>query len=134
QGPLVIRRDIAAEMNAILSLQQTGLSSLGGHAQFRFLLGLEKSNRQSSIINHQSLWFPNPGHGTLAEFWPWLRATGTPMLEAGGWTVAFDGDVGHEIIDLDPDGFVYQLDDDGRGWIHHSFRFDVAVKRLELVP
>ncbi|MCW1884068.1 DEAD/DEAH box helicase [Luteolibacter flavescens] len=133
QGPLVIRRDIAAEMNAILSLQQAGLASLAGHSQFRFLLGLAGKGK-SATANEAGLWFPNPSHGALAEFWPWLRATGGPILEGSGWTVTFDHEVGHEIIDLDPDNFVYLLEDDGTGWFHLSVGFDVAGKQLDLLP
>jgi hypothetical protein len=139
RGPLVLRRDIAAEMNAIMALQQAGLASLSGHSQYRFLLGLEIKNQQSTINNRQStgasaLWFPNPAHGNLPEFWPWLRATGGPILENQGWTVAFAPEVGHEIIDLGPEGFVYQLEDDGSGWFHLSVGFDVGGKRLDLLP
>ncbi|TAE86946.1 MAG: DEAD/DEAH box helicase [Verrucomicrobia bacterium] len=139
QGPLVLRRDVAAEMNAIMALQQAGLASLSGHSQYRFLLGLESRNRPSPIANRPSsgaavLWFPNPAHGNLAEFWPWLRATGAPILESQDWTVTFAPEVGHEIIDLDPDGFVYQLEDDGSGWFHLSVGFDVGGKQLDLLP
>ena len=136
QGPLVLRRDIAAEMNAIMALQQAGLASLSGHSQYRFLLGLESRNQQSTINNRQSsaLWFPNPAHGNLPEFWPWLRATGGPILESQNWTVAVAPEVGHEIIDLDPEGFVYQLEDDGSGWFHLSVGFDVGGKQLDLLP
>ena len=146
QGPLVLRRDIAAEMNAIMALQQAGLASLSGHSQYRFLLGLEIKNQQSSINNRSvaeiaggnrqssALWFPNPAHGNLPEFWPWLRATGAPILESQSWTVAFAPEVGHEIIDIDPDGFVYQLEDDGSGWFHLSVGFDVGGKQLDLLP
>lgn len=133
QGPAVLRRDIAAEMNAILALQQAGLASLGGHSQFRFLLGLAGRGR-SGPPPEAGLWFPNPGHGILAEFWPWLRATGGPALEATGWTVSFDPEVGHEVIDLDPEGFVYLLEDDGTGWFHLSVGFDVGGKQLDLLP
>ncbi|GAA5481266.1 DEAD/DEAH box helicase [Haloferula sargassicola] len=131
----VLLRDPAAEMNAILQLQQAGLASLGSHAQFRFLLALEK-NRPSSIENRQSaaLWFPNPGHGTLDQFWPWLRATGVAQLEAQGWSVSFDTDVGHEVIVLDPDAFKYVLEDDGTGWFHLSVGFDVNGSQLDLLP
>jgi hypothetical protein len=132
QGPIVIRRDIAAEMNAILFLQQAGLSSLAGHSQFRFLLGLAGKGKSSA--REAGLWFPNPSHGIFAEFWPWLRATGAPILEAAGWTVTFSDEVGHEIIDLDPENFVYQLEDDGTGWFHLSVGFHVAGKQLDLLP
>ncbi len=134
---LVLRRDIAAEMNAILSLQQTGLSSLAGHAQYRFLLRLEEKKPSHPISNFQSpsaaaLWFPS--HGAPAEFWPWLRAAGAPILEAAGWTVSFDEEVGHEIIDLDLDHFRYTLEDDGAGWFHLSVGFEVGEKQLDLLP
>lgn len=133
EGPLVIRRDIAAEMNAILTLQQAGLASLAGHSQFRFLLGLAGKSKQGGAAE-AGLWFPNPGHGPLTEFWPWLRATGAATLESAGWQVIFDQEVGHEIIELDPDGFVYTLEDDGTGWFHLSVGFDVAGKQLDLLP
>jgi superfamily II DNA or RNA helicase len=133
QGPLVIRRDIAAELNAIMTLQQSGLASLAGHSQFRFLLGLAGKGKKGSPAE-AGLWFPNPGHGTLAEFWPWLRATGSAALEAAGWAVVFDPEVGHEVIDLDPEGFIYTMEDDGTGWFHLSVGFDVGGKQLDLLP
>ncbi|MGB1130995.1 MAG: SNF2-related protein, partial [Haloferula sp.] len=134
---LVIRRDPAAEMNAILQLQQTGLASLGSHAQFRFLLALDgkSSGPQSGIPDPQSLWFPNPGHGSLEHFWPWLRSTGQKQLAQSGWTLDFDEEVGHEVIEIDPDAFKYTLEDDGSGsWFHLSVGFDVAGKQLDLLP
>ena len=134
EGPVVLRRDVAAEMNAIQLLQQTGLASLSSHDQYRFLLALQKTNPKAAAHNPQFLWFPNPGHGTLAEFWPWLRATGGPLLEAAGWSVSFDDNVGHEVIDLDPDNFTYTLEDDGSGWFHLSVGFEVAGSQLDLLP
>ncbi len=133
QGPLVVRRDIAAEMNAILSLQQAGLTGLAGHSQFRFLLGLAGRGK-SGPPPEAGLWFPNPGHGDLAEFWPWLRSAGASSLESAGWSVNFAPDVGHEVIDLDPESFVYTLEDDGSGWFHLSVGFDVGGKQLDLLP
>ena len=128
----VLLRDPAAEMNAILQLQQTGLASLGSHAQFRFLLALEKS--RSADIGADTLWFPNPSHGTLEQFWPWLRATGASQLEGQGWTVSYDTEVGHEVITVDPDAFKYVLEDDGSGWFHLSVGFDVDGDQLNLLP
>ncbi len=134
----VLLRDPAAEMNAILQLQQAGLASLGSHAQYRFLLALDQKNHPPSAIHHPSsaagLWFPNPAHGTLDQFWPWLRATGAATLEASGWTVSFDTDVGHEVIQLDPAAFKYVLEDDGTGWFHLSVGFDVNGSQLDLLP
>jgi len=134
---LVIRRDSAAEMNAIMQLQQIGLASLGSHAQFRFLLALEGKSAQAKtgMTNPQSLWFPNPGHGPLEHFWPWLRTTGQGQLATHGWTIGFEEQVGHEVIEIDPDAFKYTLEDDGSGsWFHLSVGFDVAGKQLDLLP
>ena len=134
---VIIRRDSAAEMNAIMQLQQIGLASLGSHAQFRFLLALEgkSADTKSDSLNPQSLWFPNPGHGPLEHFWPWLRTTGERQLASSGWTLEFDEDVGHEVIHVDPDAFKYTLVDDGSGsWFHLSVGFDVAGKQLDLLP
>ncbi|MGB6221717.1 DEAD/DEAH box helicase, partial [Haloferula sp.] len=133
----ILLRDTAAETNAILQLQQAGLASLGSHAQYRFLLALEGKNPSSSIHHPPSastLWFPNPAHGELAQYWPWLRATGTTILEDSGWTVTFDDNIGHEVIDLDPDAFKYVLEDDGSGWFHLSVGFDVGDEKLDLLP
>jgi len=134
----VILRDPAAEMNAILQLQQSGLTSLTANAQFRFLLALDQKN--TSVSNSHppasaaGLWFPNPSHGTIDQFWPWLRSTGAPQLHDAGWTVGFDPEVGHEVIELDPDAFKYVLEDDGTGWFHLSVGFDVGGKQLDLLP
>ena len=131
----VVRRDVAAEMNAILQLQQAGLASLGSHAPFRFLLALEQKQQPSpQAAGSAGLWFPNPGHGTLDQYWPWLRATGAEQLEAAGWSVAFDEDVGHEVLEVDPDAFRYVLEDDGSGWFHLSVGFDVNGSQLDLLP
>ena len=135
----ILVRDPAAEMNAILQLQQLGLASLASHAQFRFLLALDqKQSPISKSPNLQSpgaaaIWFPS--HGTLHEYWPWLRATGTPQLEEQGWTVGFDDDVGHEVIPIDPDAIDYRLESDAGGsWFHLSVGFDVGGKQLDLLP
>jgi superfamily II DNA or RNA helicase len=130
----VVRRDPAAEMNAILQLQQAGLAALGSHAHFRFLLALERKSTGGHPDAH-SLWFPNPGHGESARFWPWLRTTGAAQLEAQGWTLEFEPDVGHEVIDLDPAAFAYSITDGGDGsWFHLSVGFDVGSRRLDLMP
>ncbi len=135
-GPILLR-DTAAEMNAILQLQQAGLASLASHAQFRFLLALGGKDPSSSIDHPPSaagLWFPNPAHGELTHFWPWLRSTGAANLESNNWTVRFDDEVGHEVIDVNPDAFKYVLEDDGTGWFHLSVGFDVGDEKLDLLP
>nr|MCU0797650.1 hypothetical protein [Akkermansiaceae bacterium] len=107
----ILLRDPAAEMNAILQLQQSGLTSLTANAQFRFLLAIDQSKSAKpqgpAPASAAGLWFPNPSHGTIDQFWPWLRSTGSPQLAAAGWSVHFDSEVGHEVIELDPDAFKY---------------------------
>jgi hypothetical protein len=133
-GPLVIRRDVAAEMNAVQTLQQLGLCSLASHAEFRFLLGLQKSNSQSSFQNPQSLWFPSTVHGPIAQFWPWLRSRGREVLEAAGWTFEVARDVGHDVLDLDPDDWTFTFEDGLAGWFHLSVGIEVAGKSIDLLP
>jgi SNF2-related domain/Helicase conserved C-terminal domain len=133
-GPQILRRDIAAEMNAIMNLQQAGLSSLSGHSQYRFLLGIDAKRRAGAPPPEAGLWFPNPAHGSLAEFWPWLRASGVAALEASGWQVSFSPDVGHEVLEIDPENFIFQMEDDGTGWFHLSVGFEVGGKQLDLLP
>lgn len=133
EGPAVLRRDVAAEMNAIFALQQSGLASLSGHAQFRFLLGLAGKRKQDNA-DDAGIWFPSPGHGTISEYWTWLRSSGRQQLEANGWTVAFSRDVGHNVLEIDPEAFEYVLEDGGGGWFHLSVGIEVAGKTLDLLP
>ena len=131
----VLARDPAAEQNAIQRLQQSGLESIGSRPEFRFLLGIsEKSRPNSPIPNPKSLWFPNPALGPPGRFWPWFRGTGRETLEKADWTVEFDTEVGHELIETDPDAFKYVLEDDGSGWFHLSVGFDVGRERFDLLP
>lgn len=130
-GPMVIRRDVAAEYNAVQSLQQVGLGSLAGHAEFRFLLSLAG---KKGITHEGGLWFPSPAHGPIAEFWPWLRSRGRELLNAGGWTFEVAKDVGYDVIDLDPDNWVFSLTDDSTGWFHLSVGIEVAGKSIDLLP
>jgi len=125
--------DGAAEMNAILQLQQLGLISLGSRPEFRFLLALQEKKEQSATRNPQSnLWFPDPAHGEFGRYWPWLRAEGARQLEAAGWTVAFDAEVGHEV--LEADDFHFALEDPGGGWFELSVGFDLDGERHDLLP
>ncbi|MEM9235607.1 MAG: SNF2-related protein, partial [Verrucomicrobiota bacterium] len=134
----VLLRDTAAEMNAILQLQQLGLASLSSHPQYRFLLALEKKSRSpqtnAPAPSASALWFPDPAHGELSHYWPWLRTNGAANLESTGWTVAFDEEVGHEVIAIDPDAFKYVLENDGQGWFNLSVGFDVGGRELDLLP
>ena len=132
----ILHRDTAAEMNAIMTLQQAGLASLGSHAPFRFLLALEgKDSPESTALHPQFLWFPNPSHGSLEHFWPWLRSAGAELLISSGWSIEFDSDVGHEVIEVDPEAFKYTLEEDAGGsWFHLSVGIDVEGKQLDLLP
>jgi len=130
-GPLVIRRDVAAEYNAVQSLNQIGLGSLAGHAEFRFLLSLAG---KKGVTHEAGLWFPSPVHGPVAEFWPWLRSRGREVLAASGWTFEVAQDVGYDVIDLDPENWVFSLTDDSTGWFHLSVGIDIAGKSIDLLP
>jgi len=130
-GPVTIRRDVAAEFNALQALQQIGLTSLAGHAEFRFLLAL--AGRQGKPAEG-GIWFPSPAHGPIGEYWPWLRSRGRELIEADGWTFNVAPDVGHDVIDLDPDEWVYALEDDSTGWFHLSVGFEVGGKKIDLLP
>ncbi|MCH7228453.1 SNF2-related protein, partial [Haloferula sp. A504] len=130
----ILARDGAAEMNAILQLQQTGLASLGSQPQYRFLLALDqKKDSPGASPSSAGLWFPQ--HGSHHDYWPWLRAIGSKQLEAQGWTVSFDDDVGHEVIPVDPEAIDYRLESDpGGSWFHLSVGFDVGGRQLDLLP
>ncbi len=130
-GPLVIRRDVAAEFNATTALQQIGLTSLAGHAEFRFLLSLAG---KKGAPGEAGIWFPSPAHGPIGEYWPWLRSRGRELIEAEGWSFVVAPDVGHEVIDLHPDDWVYELEDDSTGWFHLSVGFEVGGKKIDLLP
>jgi superfamily II DNA or RNA helicase len=130
-GPLVIRRDVAAEYNALQALQQVGLGSLAGHAEFRFLLSLAG---KKGITHESGLWFPSSVHGPIAEFWPWLRSRGREILTASGWTFEVSSNVGYDVIDLDPDNWVFSLTDDSTGWFHLSVGIDIGGKSIDLLP
>ena len=81
QGPLVIRRDIAAEMNAILSLQQAGLASLAGHSQFRFLARGSRQPRARPACGFRIRVMgrsPRSGHGCVPPVDPSSKATAGP--------------------------------------------------------
>jgi superfamily II DNA or RNA helicase len=130
-GPRVIRRDVAAEYNALQTLQQVGLGSLAGHAEFRFLLSLAG---KKGITHENGLWFPSAVHGPIAEFWPWLRSRGREILTAAGWSFEVSPNVGYDVIDLDPENWVFSLTDDSTGWFHLSVGIDIAGKSIDLLP
>lgn len=130
-GPLVIRRDVAAEFNATQALQQVGLNSLAGHAEFRFLLSLAGKKGTPA---ESGIWFPSPVHGPIAEYWPWLRSRGKELLEASNWRFEVAADVGHDVIEVDPEAWIYTLEDDSTGWFHLSVGFEVAGRKVDLLP
>ena len=133
-GRAVLQHDLGAELGAVMSLQQIGLASLAAHAEFRFLLALA-GKRDGETPAEAGIWFPSPAHGNgPAEYWTWLRDTGVAQLTADGWTVEFAPDVGHEIIDLDPDDFRYAMEPDDSGWFHLSVGFEVGGRKLDLLP
>jgi len=132
-GAVLVTRDAARENERTGALQQIGLTSVASHAQFRFLLAA--GARRGGSGDDGALWFPNPGHGPVNEYWAWLRTRGAEVLEAAGWEVEFGEDVGHEVIDVDPAAWQCALtDESGGSWFHLSVGFEVAGKKLDLLP
>ncbi len=140
-GPVRIRRDTSAELQALTTLQQIGLRGLADDARFRFLLALGKRERgrRPGPPPEAGIWFPDPDQTNAAAYWPWLRTRGAEMLAKTGWAVSFATDVGHEVYDLDPESIRWGLGEepaetpDG-GWFHLSVGFDVGGKKLDLLP
>jgi hypothetical protein len=131
--PVLVNRDAAREMERVSALQQVGLTSVASHAQFRFLLAAGAKRGGSPADG--ALWFPNPGHGPVNEYWAWLRTRGRELLEAAGWELEFGDDVGHEVVDVDPaDWNVSLTDETGGSWFHLSVGFEVGGKKLDLLP
>jgi len=140
-GPVRIRRNTSAELQALTTLQQLGLRGLADDARFRFLLALGKRERrrEPGPPPEAGIWFPDPDQTSAAAYWPWLRTRGAEMLAKAGWSVAFAPDVGHEVYDLDPEAIRWGLGEEtveepGAGWFHLSVGFEVGGRKLDLLP
>jgi hypothetical protein len=132
-GPLKIERDLHAEKTAAQQITQLGLTHLGAQPSYRFLLGLErkKSDRATSCA---TAWFPEPSLSTPDVYWPWFRAEASRKLEAKGWTVEIDDEIGYPVFETSPDDWESSLDEQPGGWFSLSVGFDLNGQRLDLLP
>ena len=132
-GPLQIERDLHAEKTAAQQITQLGLTHLGAQPSYRFLLGLErkKSDRATSCA---TAWFPEPSLSTPDVYWPWFRAEASRKLEAKGWTVEIDDEIGYPVFETSPGDWESSLDEQPGGWFSLSVGFDLNGQRLDLLP
>ena len=132
-GSLEIERDLHAEKNAGQELAQLGLTHLGAQPSYRFLLGLARRNDKGES-SPATAWFPEPSLSTPDVYWPWFRTEAARKLEARGWTVEVDDDIGHPVYDTSPADWESSLDEQPGGWFALSVGFDLNGERLDLLP
>lgn len=132
-GTVEIERDLHAEKNAAQQLAQVGLTHLGAQPSYRFLLGLERK-KNSHETPEATAWFPEPSLSTPDLYWPWFRAEATPKLEALGWTVEIEEEIGYPVHATSPADWESSLDEQPGGWFALSVGFDLDGRRLDLLP
>ncbi len=130
--PAVIQHDAGAEAAAAQQLRDTGLSSLQSNSSWRFLLNLKA--KESGGTKTKDRWFPDPGRISIDAFWHQFRGEMVAKLEASGWRVIVDDNVGHRVFDADPDRWDTALTPGDGGWFSLSVGFDVAGKTYDLLP
>jgi hypothetical protein len=128
----IVRHSSGAETIAAQQLRDTGLTSLQSSPTWRFLLNLHARERGGEKTPDR--WFPDPGHVTEDAFWHQFRGEAVAKLEALGWTVEFDDNVGHQVFDAPPEEWDTSLDDMQGGWFSLSVGFEVAGERHDLLP
>jgi superfamily II DNA or RNA helicase len=128
----MIKHDAGAENAAAQQLRDTGLSSLQTNSAWRFLLNLK--SREAAQATSPDRWFPDPGRVPIDEFWFQFRGEMVARLEALGWRVTIDDNVGHRVFDGDPSKWDSTLDAGHGGWFSLSVGFEVAGERHDLLP
>ncbi len=129
--PALVRHDPGAEAAAAQQLRDVGLSSLQSNAAWRFLL---QRKAKESGGTKADRWFPDPGRVPVDAFWHQFRGEMIGRLEALGWTVIVEDNVGHRVHDADPERWKTSLSPGDGGWFSLSVGFDVAGKRYDLLP
>lgn len=127
----VIRHDAAAENTAARQLSETGLSSLRSNNAWKFLFQLKSRQSPATAADH---WFPDPSRISTAAFWHQFRGEMITRLKSLGWSVTVDDNVGHRVLDADPDHWQTKLSPATGGWFSLSVGFDVAGQRHDLLP
>jgi superfamily II DNA or RNA helicase len=130
-GPAILVHHGAAENTAARQLSDTGLSSLQSNPAWRFLLNLKSRDASPS---GRDRWFPDPGRIPTDAFWHQFRGEWAARLEALGWSVLIDDNVGHRVHDADPSHWKSDLSPGDGGWFSLSVGFDVAGERHDLLP
>jgi hypothetical protein len=127
----LLRHDEGAELRAARQLVETGLSSMESNAAWRFLMNRKSRSRDDSPRDR---WFPDPARVPVDAFWHQFRGEMVQKLEAHGWHITIDDNVGHRVFDADPADWDGGLTDVGGGWFSLSVGFDVGGQRYDLLP
>lgn len=122
----------ARENAAARELAETGLSSLQSNTAWRFLLSLK--SRDSRDTTPRDRWFPDPSRISVDHFWHQFRGEMVAKLEALGWRVTIDNNVGHRVFEADPADWGSALEPAAGGWFSLSVGFDVGGQRYDLLP
>ena len=130
--PAILEHRAAAENAAARQLADAGLSSIQSNSAWRFLLNLK--SREDRAAPPRDRWFPDPGREPVDAFWHRFRGEHAATLEAHGWRVTIDDNVGHRVFDADPAEWDSDLAPSGGGWFSLSVGFDVAGTRYDLLP
>lgn len=130
-----LSRDHALERRALEQLTKLGLTSIAAQPSFRFMLGMAaKNQKDGSLPDEASAFFPEPYHSTPDLYWPWFRATAIPKLREAGWIVTIDDDFGHHLYEVSSNDLDARLDEIPGGWFTLSVGFDVDGESLDLLP
>jgi superfamily II DNA or RNA helicase len=128
----ILEHSAAAENTAARQLADTGLSSLQSNSAWRFLINLKSRDHKHTASPDR--WFPDPTRIDIDHFWHQFRGEMVARLEALGWRVTIDDNVGHRVFDADPGHWDSSLADTGGGWFSLSVGFDVGGERHDLLP
>jgi len=128
----ILNHSPAAENIAARQLADAGLSSPKSNAAWRFLLNLK--SRETDHSTAPDRWFPDPTRIDIDHFWHQFRGEMVDHLEALGWQITIDDNVGHRVFNADPTDWQSTLSDTGGGWFSLSVGFDVGGERHDLLP
>jgi superfamily II DNA or RNA helicase len=130
--PALLEHSEPKENLAARQLSETGLSSLQSNTAWKFLLNLK--SRDSRDAPPRDRWFPDPSRISVDHFWHQFRGEMVEKLEALGWCVTIDDNVGHRVFEADPAVWDSSLEPVAGGWFSLSVGFDVGGQRYDLLP